>query len=178
MPTRRKTAKALETMATRLVRKSRPAPPMMRVLTPLPRPIADGAQRRHQGNGDGHAREGGDAAASGGAADGHGAGESREQCDAEIEEIGIDARQDFSGNGVEGQQPDDEGGERNRQGNAGTSLAMALMARYRSPTASARPVAMMGPMSGEMSMAPMITAGLLMTRPKAAMPAEKTISSQ
>jgi hypothetical protein len=36
----------------------------------------------------------------------------------------------------------------------------------------------MGAISGEMSMAPIITAGLLSTKPNAAMPAEKKISSQ
>jgi hypothetical protein len=37
---------------------------------------------------------------------------------------------------------------------------------------------MIGPINGEMSIAPIITAGLLSTKPKVAMPAEKKISSQ
>ena len=37
---------------------------------------------------------------------------------------------------------------------------------------------MIGPIKGEMSMAPIITAGLLSTKPNVAMPAEKKISSQ
>jgi len=57
-------------------------------------------------------------------------------------------------------------------------LPAARMVRRRSPAANPRPVARIGPMIGEMSMAPMITAGLLTSRPRVAMPAAKSSSSQ
>ena len=52
------------------------------------------------------------------------------------------------------------------------------MAKYKSPTANATPVAMIGSINGEISIAPIITAGLFSTSPKGAMPAEKKLSSQ
>ena len=50
-------------------------------------------------------------------------------------------------------------------------LIVARSTKITSPTAKAKPLAKMLPIKGEMSIAPIITAGLLSTSPRVAIPA-------
>ena len=57
-------------------------------------------------------------------------------------------------------------------------LAIALANKIKSPAANDKPSERIGPIKGEINIAPIITAGLLSTKPNVAIPAAKMICNQ